>query len=142
MQQRGKGMAKSEITRGVPGSEIDFSQRVLTRAEFGKRLYSLMLKKGWNQSEMARRVGIGRDSVSQYVRGRSIPSPANLDKLATILGIEKDVLFPNYDAQTNAIEAATVELKSIDSDAEHMWLRVNMKVPAEKALEVLKILKS
>ncbi len=135
-------MAKSEITRGVPGSEIDFSQRVLTRAEFGKRLYSLMLKKGWNQSEMARRVGIGRDSVSQYVRGRSIPSPANLDKLATILGIEKDVLFPNYDAQTNAIEAATVELKSIDSDAEHMWLRVNMKVPAEKALEVLKILKS
>ena len=135
-------MTKSEITRGVPGSEIDFSQRVLTRAEFGKRLYSLMLKKGWNQSEMARRVGIGRDSISQYVRGRSIPSPANLDKLAGILGIEKDVLFPNYDAQTNAIEAATLEIKSIDSDAEHMWLRVNMKVPSEKALEVLKILKS
>ena len=135
-------MAKSEITRGVPGSEIDFSQRVLTRAEFGKRLQSLMLKKGWNQSELARKVGIGRDSVSQYVRGRSIPSPANLNKLAGILGIEKDVLFPNYDAQTNAIEAATLEIKSIDSDAEHMWLRVNMKVPAEKALEVLKILKS
>ena len=134
-------MAKSEITRGVPGSEIDFSQRVLTRAEFGKRLQSLMLKKGWNQSELARKVGIGRDSVSQYVRGRSIPSPANLNKLAGILGIEKDVLFPNYDAQTNAIEAATLEIKSIDSDAEHMWLRVNMKVPAEKALEVLKILK-
>jgi len=134
-------MAKSEITRGVPGSEIDFSQRVLTRAEFGRRLQSLMLKKGWNQSETARRVGIGRDSISQYVRGRSIPSPANLDKLAGVLGIEKDVLFPNYDAQTNAIEAATLEIKSIDSDAEHMWLRVNMKVPAEKALEVLKILK-
>ena len=135
-------MAKSEITRGVPGSEIDFSQRVLTRAEFGKRLLSLMLKKGWNQSELARKVGIGRDSISQYVRGRSIPSPANLDKLAGILGIEKDVLFPNYDAQTNAIEAATLEIKSIDSDAEHMWLRVNMKVPAEKALAVLQILKS
>jgi len=135
-------MAKSEITRGVPGSEIDFSQRVLTRAEFGRRLQSLMLKKGWNQSDLARKVGIGRDSVSQYVRGRSIPSPPNLDKLAGVLGIEKDVLFPNYDAQTNAIEAATLEIKSIDSDAEYMWLRVNMKVPAEKALEVLKILKS
>lgn len=135
-------MAKSEITRGVPGSEIDFSQRVLTRAEFGRRLQSLMLKKGWNQSDLARKVGIGRDSVSQYVRGRSIPSPSNLDKLAGVLGIEKDVLFPNYDAQTNAIEAATLEIKSIDSDAEYMWLRVNMKVPAEKALEVLKILKS
>ena len=135
-------MTKSIITRGEPNSEIDFSQRVLTRAEFGKRLQSLMLKKGWNQSELARKCDLGRDSISQYVRGRSIPTPGNLNKLAGILGVEPEALFPNYDAQANAIEAATVELKSIDSDAEHMWLRVNMKVPAEKALEVLKILKS
>ena len=135
-------MTKSVITRGEPNSEIDFSQRVLTRAEFGKRLQSLMLKKGWNQSELARKCDLGRDSISQYVRGRSIPTPGNLNKLAGILGVEPEALFPNYDAQANAIEAATVELKSIDSDAEHMWLRVNMKVPAEKALEVLKILKS
>jgi transcriptional regulator with XRE-family HTH domain len=135
-------MTKSVITRGEPNSEIDFSQRVLTRAEFGKRLQSLMLKKGWNQSELARKCDLGRDSISQYVRGRSIPTPGNLNKLAGILGVEATALFPNYDAQTNAIEAATVEIKSIDSDAEHMWLRVNMKVPAEKALEVLKILKS
>ena len=135
-------MTKSVITRGEPNSEIDFSQRILTRAEFGKRLQSLMLKKGWNQSELARKCDLGRDSISQYVRGRSIPTPRNLNKLAGILGVEATALFPNYDAQTNAIEAATVEIKSIDSDAEHMWLRVNMKVPAEKALEVLKILKS
>ena len=135
-------MTKSVITRGEPNSEIDFSQRVLTRAEFGKRLQSLMLKKGWNQSELARKCDLGRDSISQYVRGRSIPTPGNLNKLAGILGVDATTLFPNYDAQTNAIEAATVEIKSIDSDAENMWLRVNMKVPAEKALEVLKILKS
>jgi len=135
-------MTKSVITRGEPNSEIDFSQRVLTRAEFGKRLQSLMLKKGWNQSELARKCDLGRDSISQYVRGRSIPTPGNLNKLAGILGVEPEALFPNYDAQANAIEAATVEIKSIDSDAEHMWLRVNMKVTAEKALEVLKILKS
>ncbi len=135
-------MAKSIMTRGMPGSEIDFSQRILTRAEFGRRLYSLMLKRGWNQSKMAREVGLGRDSISQYVRGRSIPSPANLDKLAKALNIEPDVLFPNYDAQTNAVEEPTLEMKSIDNDAENMWLRINMKVSAEKALEVFKILKS
>ena len=135
-------MAKSIMTRGMPGSEIDFSQRILTRAEFGRRLYSLMLKRGWNQSKMAREVGLGRDSISQYVRGRSIPSPTNLDKLAKALNIEPEVLFPNYDAQTNAVEEPTLEMKSIDNDAENMWLRINMKVSAEKALEVLKILKS
>ena len=135
-------MAKSIMTRGMPGSEIDFSQRILTRAEFGRRLYSLMLKRGWNQSKMAREVGLGRDSISQYVRGRSIPSPTNLDKLAKALNIEPEVLFPNYDAQTNAVEEPTLEMKSIDNDAENMWLRINMKVSAEKALQVLKILKS
>ena len=135
-------MAKSIMTRGMPGSEIDFSQRILTRAEFGRRLYSLMLKRGWNQSKMAREVGLGRDSISQYVRGRSIPSPTNLDKLAKALNIEPEVLFPNYDAQTNAVEEPTLEMKSIDNDAENMWLRINMKVSSEKALQVLNILKS
>ena len=91
---------------------------------------------------MAREVGLGRDSISQYVRGRSIPSPANLDKLAKALNIEPEVLFPNYDAQTNAVEEPTLEMKSIDNDAENMWLRINMKVSSEKALQVLKILKS
>jgi hypothetical protein len=52
-----------------------------------------------------------------------------------------DVLFPNYNAQSNAIEQPTLELKSIEADAEHFWLRINMKVPAEKALAVMQILK-
>ena len=71
-----------------------------------------------------------------------MPSPKNLSKLAEALDVEVDVLFPNYDAQANASERPTLEIKSIESDAEHFWLRVNMKVPAAKALEVLKILKT
>lgn len=84
---------------------------------------------------------MGRDSISQYVRGRSVPSPKNLVKLADALDVEVDVLFPNYNAQSNAIEQPTLELKSIEADAEHFWLRINMKVPAEKALAVMQILK-
>jgi transcriptional regulator with XRE-family HTH domain len=84
---------------------------------------------------------MGRDSISQYVRGRSVPSPKNLVKLADSLDVEVDVLFPNYNAQSNAIEQPTLELKSIEADAEHFWLRINMKVPAEKALAVMQILK-
>ena len=65
-----------------------------------------MIRNGWNQSELARNVIWGADSTSQYVRGRSVPTPGNLNKLANILGVEPEALFPNYDAQTNAIEAA------------------------------------
>lgn len=134
-------MTKSIMTRTTPSGEVDFSQKILTRQEFGKRLYHYMLGKRMNQSDLARAAGLGRDSISQYIRGRSVPTPQNLAKLADALGIEPDVLFPNYDAQSNASEAPTLEVKSVDEDASHMWLRVNMKVPTEKALEVLTILK-
>lgn len=136
-------MTKGIMTRGAntPLSDIDYSQKVLTRQEFGKRLYNFMMKKRMSQSDLSRASGMGRDSISQYVRGRSVPSPKNLSKLADALDVEVDVLFPNYDAQANASEQPTLEVKSIEADAENFWLRVNMKVPAEKAVEVLKILK-
>lgn len=139
----GSTMTKSIWTRGnsEPDKSVDFSQKILTRQEFGRRLYSLMLNKRYSQSELARAAGLGRDSISQYVRGRSVPSPVNLAKLADALGVEVNDLFPNYDAQANAAEVPTFEMKSIEADAENFWLRINMKVPADKALAVMKILK-
>ena len=121
--------------------EIDYSQKILTRQEFGRRLWKFMRKMRYTQSDLARASDMGRDSISQYVRGRSVPNPKNLAKLAAALNIEEDVLFPNYDAQANAAENPTVEIKSIEADAENFWLRINMKVPAEKALKVMQILK-
>ena len=122
-------------------NDIDYSQRILTRQEWGRRLSSFLKKKKMSQSDLARASGMGRDSISQYVHGRSVPSPKNLQKLCDALDVEPDVLFPNYDAQANAAEQPTFEMKSIESDAENFWLRINMKVPAMKALEVMKILK-
>ncbi len=131
------------MTRGkiTPMNNIDYSQKILTRQEFGKRLYNFMMRKQMTQSDLARASGMGRDSISQYVRGRSVPSPKNLQKLCDALDVEPDVLFPNYDAQANAVEQPTLEMKSIEADAENFWLRINMKVPAMKAMEVMKILK-
>tara|TARA_R110001606_G_C15222844_1_gene634237 strand:+ start:167 stop:580 length:414 start_codon:yes stop_codon:yes gene_type:complete len=136
-------MTKSIMTRGgnTDLNDIDYSQKILTRQEFGRRLYNFMMQNRMSQSDLSRASGMGRDSISQYVRGRSVPSPRNLTKLAEALNVEVDVLFPNYDAQANASEQPTLEMKSIEADAENFWLRVNMKVPAMKALEVMKILK-
>lgn len=136
-------MTKTIMTRGgnTALNDIDYSQKILTRQEFGKRLFNFMMQKRMSQSDLSRASGMGRDSISQYVRGRSVPSPKNLSKLADALDVEVDVLFPNYDAQSNATEQPTFEMKSIESDAENFWLRINMKVPALKALEVMKILK-
>ena len=135
-------MTKSITTRGEPKDDIDYSQKVLRRQEFGTRLYRALRKKRWNQSDLARHSGLGRDSISQYVRGRSVPSPKNLAKLSAALGIAEEILFPNYDAQANSIEVPTFQIKSIDSDAANVWVRINMKVPLKRAIELGQIIGS
>src|SRR3546814_4094336 len=43
--------------------------RHLTKQEFGRRLYQLMLAKNWSQADLARRAELGRDSISTYING-------------------------------------------------------------------------
>jgi len=122
--------------------DIDHNQKILTKREFGKILKKAMMQKKMSQSDLSRASGMGRDSISQYVRGRSMPSPRNIHKLSDALGIEVDDLFPNYEAQSSTSASPTLEIKSIDAEADKVRLRVNIEVSTVKALEALKILKS
>ena len=123
-------------------NDIDNSQRILTKQEFGKNVHKFMMKNRMSQSDLSRASGLGRDSISQHVRGRSLPSPKNIQKLSDALGVEIDELFPNYEAQSSTSASPTLEIKSIDYEADKVRLRVNMEVSTVKALEALKILKS
>lgn len=137
-------MSSYITSRSAPGPDntVDLSQKVLTKQEFGKRLFALMLEKGMNQSDLARAAKLGRDSISTYVRGRSAPSPQNLDKLCAALSVAPDELYPNYAANAAAIEEPVLQLKQVNDGTDKMWLHINMKVDAQKAIEVMQILKS
>lgn len=80
-----------------------------TVAEFARRLQSVMQAKGWNQSELARacdsalppptkgqiqNLKFGRDSISHYVRGVSLPRPERLAVIAKALGVAQEDLMP------------------------------------------------
>ena len=67
------GYMKQPSSRSAPlnATNIDLSQKVLQKQEFGRRVYALMMEKPWTQSELARASGLGRDSISQYVRGKA-----------------------------------------------------------------------
>ena len=125
--------------KGADGT-VDLSQRVIRKAEFGKRLFDLMQQKGWNQSELAKRADMGRDSVSTYIRGRSVPSPQNLEKLSNALNVKPEELYPNYEANSAAIDEPLFQLKQVNDESNMMWLTINMKVDSEKAIAVMKIL--
>ena len=129
-------------TRSSPSKSgsIDLTQKVMQKQEFGRRLYNLMIEKKLNQSALARLAGLGRDSISQYVRGRSVPTPINLQKLAGALNLDPDVLYPNYAAAAAMQEEPTFQVRAVDGSTEEMWLNVNMKVSVDKSIRIMAIL--
>ncbi|AKR54371.1 hypothetical protein XM25_00835 [Devosia sp. H5989] len=96
-------------------SSKDIDANGLTRAQaeeieskvkdaFGRRLYAAILKKGITQAETARRAGIGRYNVNNYLQGRALPTPLTLQKLAEALDMKPSDLMPE-----NAFEQAAAE---------------------------------
>jgi transcriptional regulator with XRE-family HTH domain len=124
----------------VPEQAVELSNRSSTKDEFAKRLYEALEKKGWNQSQLARYAGLGRDAISTYIRGRSIPSPSSLNKLAQVLGCRPEELMPNYFEKAAEEQTAKMELREIHGEDGYMWLKVNMRLPKATALRVLMLI--
>lgn len=100
----------------------------------GKTIYRRMLDKGMTQSDLARRTGIGRDSISTYVNGRSLPTPQNLALLAQALGCETADLRPTLAAPP------PFTFVSNASDPSVGQLVVNMAVRMDVMPELLALL--
>jgi len=117
--------------------------KYLTKQEFGRRLYSLMIAKGWHQSELARQSSIPRDSISTYVRGRSLPTPQNLELLAGALGVTAEELLPDYaEASVADEENPSFEMRVSGAAPGTAWVRVNRLVSMTAAIEIARILEN
>lgn len=46
----------------------------------------------WNQTDLAKEVGVSQVTISKYESGERRPTPATLRKLAEALGVERDSL--------------------------------------------------
>lgn len=112
----------------------------LTLQEFSRRLYRLMLKKGWTQAELARQSGVSRDGVSGYIRGLHMPTHEKVNDLAKALGVKPEELLPNVAQSAIEEDTPSLELKVSTSDPSRSWLRVNRLVTTEAAGEVISIL--
>ena len=124
----------------VQETEIDLTPRHLTKQEFGKRLYELMIKKGWNQSDLARHAKLGRDSISTYVRGIAFPEGKNLEKLCQALGVKREDLLPNTVEEAMDREHPSMEIKVSHSDPSKCWLRINRMVSTATAAKVFELI--
>lgn len=114
----------------------------LTKQEFGKRLYNLMLARGWHQSELSRQSGLPRDSISVYVRGRSLPTPTSLQALARALGIAPEELLPNHLEGAIDEDNPSLEIKVSTNSRNIAWVRLNRAVTLKTALKIADLLES
>jgi transcriptional regulator with XRE-family HTH domain len=137
-------MSRGNTTYLVDAKELSKSplaRRHLTRQEFAKRVYTLMIRKGWNQSELARQSVLNRDAISNYVRGTNLPDPANLKKLAEALGVEPADLLPNYDEQAIDMDIApALEIRTSQDDPSRSWVRLNREVSTGTVVKIMQAL--
>lgn len=112
------------------------SNRHLVKAEFAKRLYNKIAERGWTQSEFARNCELARDAISTYVRGRSIPSPQALEKMASVLNVRPEDLLPNYYESAQSKVEPTFELRDVPNEEGYMWIRLNMRLPKKLAMQI------
>jgi transcriptional regulator with XRE-family HTH domain len=121
------------------------------KAEFARRLQAAMIEKGWNQSELARRVNqclikppkgqkrgwkMGRDSISHYVRGAMMPLPTYLHALAKALGVRPEDLLPV--SVPTAAGATPFELRGQPDG--RVFLRLSRSVTSETAMKIMSLL--
>lgn len=117
------------------------------RAEFGRRLYAEMTRRGWNQSELAREAAkfmpdgvFARNNVSRYVRGINLPRPAQLTALAKALGVDPFDLLSERGVPMAGRESPAFEIRNIGEN--RVWLRVNRAVSMTTALAVMNALQA
>src|SRR5438552_15688350 len=86
--------SESTSADGGFASIVELEPRQVIRQEFGRRLLQFMRERNWRQSDLAREAGLGRDSISQYVNGKSLPDSGNAQKLADAFGIDVQKVYP------------------------------------------------
>lgn len=124
-----------------PADQAALRPQALTKQQFGKRLYDLILKQDLNQSQLAKKAKLSRNQISTYVRGISYPSVESLKAVAKVLDVDPDVLLPNY--VRNAIEAdePTFSMQISASEPDMAWLKITQSVMVDTAVAVHKLIR-
>lgn len=105
------------------------------KAAFGRNLKAALDTKSWNQSDLAKATGLGRDSISTYIRGLTMPDPKNIKKLADALDV-----VPQDLTSGTAPERVSPALEITQSTAGKVFIRINQAVTFDQASRIMAIL--
>jgi transcriptional regulator with XRE-family HTH domain len=121
---------------GGEGAGTEAPQQFMTKEDFARNLYRLMQRKGWSQSELARRADMTRASVSDYINARATPTPHSVLNLARALGVKEHEVMPNHIASAVRDDAVNFEMKVSDGNPNLVRLRMDRLVSLETASKI------
>lgn len=142
-------------TNPVADSEPDGAQRRGGRWDraarlqhFKSALHALSLQRNVSQADVARATKLGRDSISRYFRGMTLPDPLSLHNLARALDVKPTDLDPGFDlgvlphgvATAAANDQPVLEVKLDPADPSRVLLRLFRSVPVPLAAQIMALL--
>lgn len=116
---------------------------------FQSRLRQALSESNMTQSELSRRSGIGRNSISDYVKGKYKASQNNLGAMARALNVDEGWLMgvtdkkERFDAQQSGSNVAKPEeAKSVDDLVDEMHSYRGIKISDAQRSSMKAILKA
>lgn len=138
-------MPKRAYLNGDPEAISPGAPPDMVKVEFARRLQHLMTERGFNQSELARRAAehtsngrFGRDNISNYIRGVSLPSPIHMRALVMALGCQSSELMPTRGMPKVDDRLPSFDMRKIGDSA--AWIRMNREVSWQAALEIARLI--
>ncbi len=145
-------MATRVVKRRLPQKE-GAAPQVLSSSveEFGRRLFAELEKRRWSQSDLARKawpdekpktdrngyaVVPKRDLISSWVRGKAVPTPANLDAICKAMHLDPAELAPDLTASAVRQEPASFSMQVARDRSDLCYVRVNRLMPMSAALKI------
>jgi hypothetical protein len=138
--------------RLLPASGGRTQYEKLELERFARRLHEAIVSRNMSPSDLAAEVwgrttdsrgynvAKGRDRISVYLQGKSVPDPKNLARIAEVLGMKVEELAPDITASTVEKENPEIAMTAIAGHADKVFLRVNKLVPLELAAKIISML--
>lgn len=103
----------------------------MNNEKIGNFIKSLRIKNNFSQSDLAEKIHIGREAISKWENGKTIPDAQNLIILSEIFGVSIDeLIYGKYITKENKEEAKDIYLKIYDD-------RNKINVKLKKTTKVL-----
>lgn len=122
------------------GTENVTPMQFMTKEEVGRNLYRLMIGKNMTQADLARGAKLSRTSISEYIKGRALPTQLSLEKLARVLGVKSEQIMPNHVASAISEDSPEFEFKASSADPSFGRLKIDRLVSFETGMKIGQLL--